>query len=558
MMKKKIIITMMLLLMMTIIPIDKCYAGVGISVGVDLSDEGETEKEYDKKGNPYASIDNFTPSNPEENTTYTCKFSYKFDYDHDSEIDVFNKKNESIVYEEDDEIKFSEEILAGTSVGMQIHETKTISWDVYEAVVTATKTTTKPECTGGWKCTKWITPNFCPIQMASIFGLKIPFLKIVTQCPPEEINCTCGSSGCTSTCKKYEDVETTEPAEVTEAMESECKSAGESELLALAQANMHSSYIVKLRNANYVDAGIANTDSASEERIVEEVSANSCGFPSDAKSATCHYYYNVSSTCMNVKTGKVRYITNNSSCNSSDEIQIEKNGNTWQYFVPLDTKTNDTFGISLVYKDQKEPQSVEYCKKVIDAKSNYWDYIKDVNNQPLPRTEREALANIERTGGCTLDTEVVFDIEQKFYNEVDNGTAFKGFNIYYKPIDVNNPFPNGIVDTSIWKEWETSGTPALTGTSLNKDDITYIANVKDSKAIREYANKTTNNKKNSYTSWQNMFIDGRSGFIENEGFVIRYIQRDDFYKLGCGPANAKEKNSDGSTNYLYQSECGTQ
>ena len=54
-----------------------------------------------------------------------------------------------------------------------------------------------------------------------------------------------------------------------------------------------------------------------------------------------------------------------------------------------------------------------------------------------------------------------------------------------------------------------------------------------------------------------MHINGVSDFIENGGFIKRNVSKTDFYKLGCGPENEKRTNSDGTTNYLYQQECGT-
>ena len=53
----------------------------------------------------------------------------------------------------------------------------------------------------------------------------------------------------------------------------------------------------------------------------------------------------------------------------------------------------------------------------------------------------------------------------------------------------------------------------------------------------------------------NMHLNGVSNFIENSGFVNRYVDKNNIYKLGCGKANENATNSDGTTNNLYQRWC---
>jgi len=253
---------------------------------------------------------------------------------------------------------------------------------------------------------------------------------------------------------------------------------------------------------------------------------------------------------MDVKTAKVSYPSSNN-CRTG-EIKIEDDNNHWHYFVPLNTKEGDDFVLTMTYSSQGREQPGDFCVTIIENNpTTYQSFVRGKNNEKLPSNITRAKEIASR--GCYFGNEIKITTEQRFYNEQEDST-FKGFNFYYKPINVNNPFPNGIPTNSIWTKKEID---KLTGTNLNKDDITYIANVTNAKAIRDYKNQETNHKKNLYTSWENMHLNGVSDFIENGGFVNRYIDKSNIYKLGCGPANEKTTNSDGTTNYLYQQECGT-
>ena len=155
------------------------------------------------------------------------------------------------------------------------------------------------------------------------------------------------------------------------------------------------------------------------------------------------------------------------------------------------------------------------------------------------------------------------NLEQQF---VDNGEKkFKGFNFYYKPIDINNPFPNGLSDTSIWKEWydnvkdDKKATPDI---SKSFDEVTYIAENINATKVRKYT------KDNPYTSWKNMNLDGTSNFITTEGVVTRET-KNKVYKLGCGPLNntanlldvhgnpVYDASGNPVSNPLYIKECAT-
>ena len=284
--------------------------------------------------------------------------------------------------------------------------------------------------------------------------------------------------------------------------------------------------------------------------------------------------YSPKNICINVKTSDISY--KSSECGTNEmkiengtiyENSMRKDVSYWRYFIPLNANSKSEFTIDVVkngdvvfnakqcasfmetFKTDLNKEKDDYRNYIIPA-DNTKEFVGDYNQKGTKSTDWKILTG--NTPGCQIAVTIKFPIAQKFYNEQEDST-FKGFNFYYKPINVNNPFPNGIPTNSIWTKKEID---KLTGTNLNKDNITYIANVTNAKAIRDYKNQETNHKKNLYTSWENMHLNGVSDFIENGGFVKRNVSKTDFYKLGCGPANEKRTNSDGTTNYLYQQECG--
>lgn len=553
MMKIRKVLAHTIILALLIITLDKCYASVGINVGVDFGDG--TKQEFDEEGNPIRTVpDSKWYNQSETEVNYTCKYSYKFNFDHESSIDIINKEGVSIVEEKRNEttgineIFFLESVLAGTSVGVEIKETKRINWSVETVSVTGTK--------------KEFRCNACKRTITDTKNCHVAFDGVET-CPQTTTSCQCGSTGCDTAnhCTSWKETEvnvTTIPEHIKKA----CKQRGENDLLSKANQNRHSSYIVKLRNPNYIDAG---TQKENEDRIVKELSAGSCPEAgSGSHSLTCVYYYSVGATCMDATTGKVRYVTGSDKCIENKEIEIKPSNNVWQYFVPLDARTStNEFGISLVYAGQIEKQEVDYCEKVIELKDNYWDYIKDVHNEQLPiNDKRSAKEIVNNQEGCKLDTEVKFKIEQRFYNETDDDKKIKGFNFYYKPIPTNlstvtnvadKVFPNGITDDSLWKDWyDKTKKDEEVYPNLKNKASTYIAKIFGNvDKIRE------RNKSTSYMSWSDMFADGHSGFVaDTDLFDIASDVK--YYKLGCGPANINVKNSDGTINNLHQGWCNSE
>lgn len=257
------------------------------------------------------------------------------------------------------------------------------------------------------------------------------------------------------------------------------------------------------------------------------------------------YEYIQSKVCINLKTAEVAY---GETCDSEKytnikngtiwEESLNKNVNYWHYFIPLNTKSNEDFYLRIM-ENTNRPLSKEECKSVIQKySSNYKDYIipkigdkNFIGDYKKYKEQSNDWKNIERNDGCYFSTTIHIPVTQKFYGEETDkkgNTTLKGFNFYYRPIDINNPFPNGIANDSYWKEWADNKkkNPELT---KSFDQITYKIDNVNTKEIREYT------KNYKYTDWSNMNINGTSNFVTS--YLNRNIKLDTFYKLGCGPAN---------------------
>lgn len=283
-----------------------------------------------------------------------------------------------------------------------------------------------------------------------------------------------------------------------------------------------------------------------EENIIDEDATLN-----KSEGEKCETQYNRKDACINVKNGKVTYKMNkNGDCNE-DEYKVlaeyDENGNFkyWKYFIPLNANSKNGFAI---YLNGKDVRSSGLCQDIIENYDNYRDLLAKPDGSKLSNNKARAIEQV--SDGCIYQSVINIPIIQRFYNELKNGETFKGFNFYYKPIDIDNTFPNGLTETSLWYDWNESNdkNPDLTE---SYDDITYIATNINPDAIRNF------NKDNPYTSWTNMNINGTSNLITDNGqeirnaFIVRSenVNTDNIYPLGCGPLNTKV------TNTFKQVEC---
>lgn len=279
------------------------------------------------------------------------------------------------------------------------------------------------------------------------------------------------------------------------------------------------------------------------------------------------YEYLQDKVCIDVKTSKVYY---GEKCDEDSENKfIIKNGNVydkylqrqsnyWHYFIPINAKSSDDFWIRVIENETTEIKCLEFMDQ---NKDNYYEYIMPENSaKKFTGNYLKDKKELDEDEMCNYTITVNFPIQQKFYNEVeeDDELVFEGFNFYYRPININNPFPNGLTDiNSLWYDWyndKNNGNKTTPDLTKSFEKVSYVANITNPTALRN------NNKENQYDDWSNIGLDGKSSFIGEGTNNIGIIQRMDeelskVYKLGCGEANKNKYNDDGKLNPLYQQEC---
>ena len=283
------------------------------------------------------------------------------------------------------------------------------------------------------------------------------------------------------------------------------------------------------------------------------------------------YYYEKYGTCIDVKTSKVRYLNSEADKCKENEYYVkndDENDDTrhWHTFVPLNAKESEGYTFLLENTDKVEVPGI--CRDVINKQKTdkrYMRIIKPLKNQKFTGNVTTDLAMVSK--GCYFYTIVDIPLSQAFYNEVDNKlndtSELIGFNFYYRPIDIDNPFPNGITKYSYWEKWGEDKKQGKEDPELEKsfNTITYAATNIDLNYIREYngAKKKTNERENQYTDWSKMNIDGSSIFIQKDNIINRngLITNKSFYSLGCGPQNQCEylDKEQKVRNPIYLPEC---
>mgnify|MGYP004554113401 FL=1 len=454
---------------------------------------------------------------------YTCSYSYNITTSYRLNVNGYNQNDELIIG--DASIIPTENIKAGTSIGISINEYKRIDWKVLSVSLIKKTPDTK-----SYYCKKTI--KIPCTEISSILGFKLPFLVIQKpgkgNCPKIVTKTTTSNTPLSGwNCRlirnnKGEEVPVTDK---NDGQYQKCQTKAENTAKTAAEKYGNSpSYVVKIKNSNYIHP----TDG--EQEIVKELTGTG-GCNTGTNSITCNFVYEPKSVCMNLKTSKVTY-RDTENC-AEDEIKVKNTGH-WHYFVPLDAKSNDDFYLSMVNKSQSESQSGAFCKAAIDYNSNYVELIKDINYKKLTGDKAKDKSLV--SNGCYLSSDITIPITQKFYNEEQEGDklVFKGYSFYYRPIDIKNPFPNGIADDSYWTDWNKQK-DKIPDLEKSFNNLTYVATNINANSVRAY------NSENPYTSWNNMNINGKSKFIESgingTKIITRYADTNSFYKLGCGPAN---------------------
>lgn len=189
--------------------------------------------------------------------------------------------------------------------------------------------------------------------------------------------------------------------------------------------------------------------------------------------------------------------------------------------------------------------SIQECKNIMDShqmNNDYTHYITSLGNFTFSNKKSEEsknISDISSNNGCRFAVTINYNIKQKFYGEQkkDSKNHLKGYGLFFRQIDINNPFPNKTNTTnrdSYWFGFDT--------TKLAFGNTTYIANLSTKENIERVKNY---NKTYQYTQWlpdkendstiYGMNQNGTSYFIEKNSNIFERIAGKDYYKIGCGP-----------------------
>ena len=289
--------------------------------------------------------------------------------------------------------------------------------------------------------------------------------------------------------------------------------------------------------------------------IVDKLEAKNLDF--------CKFDYNLKNTCINRVTGEITY---NKNCDQQQELLVTptsngENGPKTLYFSPLETKGTDEFRLLLNTWQANQTLTKDQCDYIKEHNPKSWDrLIVGPDDEILDESNYNSIVKEHSDGktACRIKTGIIFPLVQKFYNEENNQSyaSLKGYGMYFRQIDINNPFPSGIENSIYWKDLyrqdgsvkvKINNNDKLIATKLEKgfNKPTYISYITTSHAINTIKNY---NNHTSYTSWGNqssdigdvnkMYWDGHSGFITNNQDIIKRMSTTKYYKLGCGPLNA--------------------
>ena len=312
---------------------------------------------------------------------------------------------------------------------------------------------------------------------------------------------------------------------------------------------LNPSYKGVFQDSNDINAG--KMDPLEPELIYDTGEQSSFGEWYWEKTRTKRFSFKLGASCINVKNGDIRYIGENGNCNpDNDEYEIKEEPEYWKYFIPLNSNSADDVSIILDPILESGIVNAGMCKSIMSNHPDaYMNLIIPANGSFSGNITND---KEKVSGGCYWGVNIKIPVIQRFYNEIVNNNTFerfKGFNFYYKPIDIDNPFPNGLNNTSIWYEWNGTN-PNI---SQSYDKMIYYANTSgNEQEIRKYNDKN-NDKYTPYASWDKLNKDGTSEFVRNSGIMdegkVPLPDKNSFYNLGCGPKNTNVNN------VFKQTEC---
>ena len=466
---------------------------------------------------------------------YTCSYEYNVVYNTSITIKGYNQENTLIIHDKVTPVELTK---AGTSIGIAIIEKKTAAGS-YKDVLVENK---NGSCVRKQKynCSILGDGSFCSV------GTEEKMYKVGEQGP-----CCTAIPG---TERNY-----CTPLKITSGeIYNSCVNHAENTIKNLLRGyvNSQSYQNIKLLNPN---------DGTTTNDAVTISTNKNCG-ACNALSCSCIHTYTPKAVCMNKITSDVRY---GDAC-STDEFQIkndivkDKNSKDiehFHYFVPLNV-TNGWF--SLILSESGDRIENDRCKALINANpTNFYDFFVGVraNGEIFAFSDNITTAINSLDYGCYIRSEIRIPVSKGLYNVTDN--KIKGYNLYVKNVDENNPFPNPVTNLdSLWLDWYKSNYSGGNYNGVNGDapkikesylgEPSYKLENVNAKKIRKLNSNLGNYLKSSLNE------NGSSDFIRNEIVFDKIANSNSYYKIGCGPLNSTETISDGINiieNPLYQEGC---
>lgn len=435
----------------------------------------------------------------------------------------------------------SDTIKAGTWIGIHFYEIQSATWNVTSIEY--------KEIRRVYKCTKQETSQYCPPYFAGVSGKGEIKYKYSWEADYDKSHCLPSSTTTyeTETEKEYYESFScpfgwTLASTTEKEVDISAGAAGDKsqEVYSLAHSRAAAEVGAPLSKLKIIIDELDEKNEHKTETILGKLVSSSDSGVGKSGSITKTYSYEPNNICINLKTGKVKY---NKECKQDEEVEIKpyiQDGiKYWQYFSPLDMKTGSN--LSIIKENNNRSISNTICHDMMNKyKNDYQTRMVSINNKALKGDYcKNGNCNNLNTGkgsdwqevsnGCYLKQTINIDIIQKYYFEEmkNNELKFNGYNLYYRPININNPFPTTPTENSIWYEWfnSTNKTPNLKD-SFN--EVTYSVAVPNKLAdtIRAY------NVNNPYPSFDKLSLNGTSSFLQNIGVVS--LTEDKLNKLGEG------------------------
>lgn len=507
--------------------------------------------------------------------TYNCTFQYKVNVSRKITINIYNSKGTWLNQTKlmpDDSVKFP----AGTAIGLDIFEESWLSWEIKDIQVTRSGYEcysqkqrrnkhfySKYSCTGKvWYYSEW--NNYSTPEL----------IKTVS----EEKKCNTENSApwngecLTATwntaknkaIRQYRTHYYINPVtnEKTDEYKSECERIAYAKVAEEIEKKKYSSYTVEYYDPNDIKKAKAGTTSATikgekdqcKNIVVDKLNTSNIEF--------CKFNYNLEKTCIDRITGNITY---NQNCDTNKEMAVKPTGNAKTvYFSPINSKSTDEFRLLLNTWQSNQILTKVQCDYIKKNNKTSWEnLIVGPNDEMLTEENYNIIVKEPKKASdtaCKIKTSIVFPIEQKFYGEEKKSeyTSLKGYGMYFRQIDINNPFPTDSVNSIYWNglydknqnriklKVATDSKPKTIKLETGFNNPTYVAKITN-EAVTKIK---VFNSKHSYTSWTGinksdteggMNVNGQSYFVRygsTKSIFTTKAPTDSFYKLGCGPANA--------------------